>query len=460
MINRVLREHCARGERSVSVSIANQGDNTSYTAAADDKAVRRQKSMRLAASILAYLAFCLLMLSLRPFDAVNLAVDEQVVGGDRLNQFGFLIAGSIIVIGLLTLVNRRLLGILLAPNWLALGAILAISIIVAQEPGVAARSIILTLIGMIIAAGIVLLPPDERAFQRVCTAAILTVMGVSYFGVFVLPDLAVHGGGGYEPQHAGLWRGHFSHKNIAAPVMSVFAMFGIYLWRSKLRIAGALIAILAFIFVFQTGSKTTIGLLPIAIAIVLTGRVFGLPAVTIVLYGVVVTLAAGLTLGTVYSETWASYTEAILADPSFTGRVTLWQYGLDNIATNFWFGTGFDSFWGTSTVRNIEFPFEHAWDFRGIVHGHNNFVDMALTMGIVGLLVLLWVLYITPAVNYLKSSRQRANANIADLFMMILIFMTLLSFLETFFLRRIDPIWLMMFMAIIGLQLTARFRTA
>ena len=69
-------------------------------------------------------------------------------------------------------------------------------------------------------------------------------------------------------------------------------------------------------------------------------------------------------------------------------------------------------------------------------------------------------LFVAPVVNYLKSCRDRANANIADLFMMILVFMTLLSFLETFLLRRVDPIWLLMFMAITGLQLTARFRTA
>lgn len=444
----------------MSVSFAHQGEKPTPASMGPDAAAQRQKTMHLAASALAFLAFCLLILSLRPFDAISLFVDEEGVEGDRLNQIGFLIAGTITVVGLATLVNRRLLGVFLTPAWFAVGSVLLISILVAPEPSDAARSIVLTLIGMIIAAGIVLLPPDEKAFQRITAAAILTVLAVSYFGVIFMTDLAIHSGSGHEPQHAGLWRGHFSHKNIAGPVMSVFVMFGIYLWRSKLHVTGALITLLALLFVIQTGSKTTNGLLPIAVAIVFAGRIFGLPQLTIGLYAAVVAVVTGLTLGTIYSETWASYTAAILADPSFTGRVTLWQYGLENIGENLWFGTGFDSFWGTPTVRNIEFPFEHAWDFRGIVHGHNNFVDMMVTMGLVGFLVLLWVLYVTPAINYLKSCRVQANANIADLFMMILIFMTLLSFLETFFLRRIDPIWLMMFMAITGLRLTARFRTA
>lgn len=444
----------------MSVSFANQIEKTGPSGLARPTAHHRQKTMRFAASSLAYLAFCLLILSLRPFDAISLFADEEGVEGDRLNQIGFLIAGAVTMIGLATLVNRRLLGVFLTPAWFAVGAVLLISIVVAPEPSDAVRAIILTLIGMMIAAGIVLLPPDEKAFQRISIAAILTALAVSYIGIVLLPDLAIHSAGEHESQHAGLWRGHFSHKNIAGPVMSVFVMFGIYLWRSKLHLAGAAITVLALLFVVQTGSKTTNGLLPIAVAIVFAGRIVGLPQLTIGLYVTVVALVAGLTLGTVYSETWASYTEAILADPSFTGRVTLWQYGLENIGRNLWFGTGFDSFWGTSTVRDIEYPFEYAWDFRGIVHGHSNFVDMALTMGIIGFLVLFWALYVAPAVNYLKSCRVKANTNIADLFMMILIFMTLLSFLETFFLRRIDPIWLMMFMAITGLQLTSRFRTA
>ncbi|MCR9138973.1 MAG: O-antigen ligase family protein [Alphaproteobacteria bacterium] len=422
-------------------------------------APNHQKSVHLTASVLAYLSFCLLMLSLRPFGAVSLFIEEEGVEGDRLNQIGFLIAGTIALLGLATLVNRRLLSAFLAPTWLAVGGVLLISVIVAPEPGDAARSVALTLIGMLIAAGIVLLPPDEKAFQRIAAAAILTVLAVSYAGITFLPELAIHGSSKYEPQHAGLWHGHFSHKNVAGPVMSVFVMFGIYLWRSKLHLAGAIITVLALLFVIQTGSKTTIGLLPIAIAVVLAGRIVGLPQLTVGLYVTVAAIMTGLTLGTIYSDNWASYAELFIGDPTFTGRVTLWQYGLENVSKNLWFGTGYDSFWGTPTVRDIEFPFDHAWDFRGIVHGHSNFVDMAVTTGLVGFVILLWALYIVPVFNYLKACRIRANGNLADLFMMILVFMTLLSFLESFFLRRIDPIWLMMFMAVAGLQLTARFRT-
>lgn len=438
----------------MSLSIANNAPNGSAVARRHDHATR------LAASVIAYLAFCLMTITLRPFNARSLTVAEGGGAGDPVNQIGFLIAGTVMTAALLMLVDRRLLRIFLTPTWLGIGVVLIVSIIAAPDPDAALRSVVLTLIGMLLATGVVLLPHSEEAFRGVTASAILTVLALSYGSVVLFPELAVHGDTGFEAQHQGLWRGHFAHKNSAGPIMSVFVMFGLYFWRSGLRTVGGLIAVLALVFVIQTGSKTTNGLLPVAVMVVLVGRAFGLPALTVVLYVMVVALVGALTLGTIYSETWAGFTAAILADPTFTGRVTLWEYGLQNISEQFWFGTGFDSFWATPRVTGIEYPYEWAWDFRGIVHGHNNFIDMALTMGIVGFAVLFWVLFVLPVVNYVRACRTPENRPLADLFMMILVFMTMLSFLETFFLRRNEPTWLIMFLAINGLMLAARFRTS
>ncbi|MCP4315245.1 MAG: O-antigen ligase family protein [Hyphomicrobiales bacterium] len=434
------------------MTIANHGQRAELDAAS------LYELKRLAANLLAYSALCLLMLTLRPFNYVSI-IDLKPEQGDTLNQVGYLIAGTISTIALATLVNHRLLRIFLSPSWIGIAIVLAISVAVAPDPTVAVRSVVLTVICILIASCIVLLPPDEGSFQRVCAAAILTVLAISYSGILLWPDLSIHGSGGSEAQHAGLWRGHFAHKNAAGPVLSVFVMFGIYLLRSGFRGIGAAIAVLSFVFVIQTGSKTTNGLLPISIMVVLAGRLFALPLLTILLYAIAVLAVAMLTIGTVYSPTLSEITAAVLSDPSFTGRVTLWEYGIENIPNELWFGTGFDSFWGTPVVTDIENPYEWQWDFRGIVHGHNNFIDMALTTGLIGFVVLLWALFIAPAVNYVRSNRFDSNRNLADLFMMILVFLTLLSFLETFFLRRMDPIWLTMVIAIVGLQLTSRYKT-
>ncbi len=421
---------------------------------ADGGGAMRQRLRHLAASALAFLAFCLLMISLQPFDFASQFVTEDTEG-DRINQIGFLVAGLFMVLGLVTLVDRRLLHIFFAPGWIAILVVLTIAVYAAPDPAAASRSVALTLIGMILAAGVVLLPPDERAFQRVSAAAVMTVIALSYAGILLLPEMAIHGS---DMLHVGRWRGHFNHKNIASPVMSVFVMFGIYLWRSKMQVSGAIIIVLALLFVFQAGAKSTNGLLPLAIVAVLAGRVLGLPLLTVGLYALCVAAVGALTVGTIYIEPLSRTTAAILSDPSFTGRVTLWEYGLDHIGRNFWFGNGYDSFWGTSVVKDTEAPFDSPWDFRGISNGHSNYIDMILVAGVSGAAILFWVVFVAPAVNYVKSYRTPANRNLADLFMMIVVFMAMLSFLETFLIGRVHQVWLCLVIAITGLQLTSRYR--
>lgn len=420
----------------------------------DGAGAARQRLRRTAASVLAFLAFCLLMISLQPFDFAS-EFDSGDTEGDRINQIGFLIAGVAMTLGLVTLVDRRLLHIFFAPGWIAILIVLTIAVYASPDPSAASRTAALTLIGMILAAGVVLLPPDERAFQRVSAAAVLTVIVLAYLGILLWPEKAVHGS---DMLHVGRWRGHFNHKNIASPVMSVFVMFGIYLWRSKMPVIGAIIFCLALLFVAQAGAKSTNGLLPLPILAVLAGRLLGLPLLTVGLYAICVAAVGALTLGSVYFEPLSRATASILSDPSFTGRVTLWEYGLDNIGRNLLFGNGYDGFWGTSVVEDSEAPFDSPWDFRGISNGHSNYIDMILVAGVVGAAILFWVVFVAPAVNYVKSCSVPANRNLADLFMMIVIFMAMLSFLETFLIGRVHQVWLCLVIAMTGLQLTSRYR--
>ncbi|MEM6461307.1 MAG: O-antigen ligase [Pseudomonadota bacterium] len=417
-----------------------------------------QPLMKLVGGIAAYCAFCLVLLSLRPFNYVSVR-QLETQHGDSLNQIGYLAAGTIAAVCIASLVDRRLLRIFLAPAWIGIFAVLVLSVMVAPNPEAVLRSVALTLICILITSCIVLLPPDERAFQIVSASAILSVLAISYAGIILIPDEAIHGGVGDEAHHAGLWRGHFAHKNLAGPTISVLIMFGIYLWRAGMKAVGMVIVALSLVFVIQTGSKTTISLVPIAVIAVLAGRVFGLPMLTVALYAAAVLALAMLTIGSVYIPFFAQITALLLDDPSFTGRATLWEYGILNIPNHLWFGTGYDNFWGTPLVTDMEYPYAWPWDFRGIVHGHNNYIDIALTTGVFGFVILFWALFIAPAVNYVKSCQIPSNRNLADLFMMIIVFLALLSFMETFFLRRMDPIWLMMVIAVVGLQLTARYKT-
>jgi O-antigen ligase len=276
--------------------------------------------------------------------------------------------------------------------------------------------------------------------------------------LLVAPQLVVHSAEGAEGVHAGDWRGHLSHKNFAAPVFSIVAMIGIYGWRSGLRWRGALIVVLGVLFVLNSGSKTTMGFLPLAIGVVMLARITGRPGFAVALHLVLVTLIAALTIGSVMSPTLNAMLKAVISDPTFTGRDEIWKFALQRIAERPWLGYGYASFWQTPAVTGLEENYEASWDIRGIGSGHDSYLDAALMFGVPGAVMIVFLLTGLPLVDYLRSCRVPANRRLADLFVMIVIFMTYVGMLESFLLNRADPLWVLFALAVTGIALTGRMR--
>ena len=102
-------------------------------------------------------------------------------------------------------------------------------------------------------------------------------------------------------------------------------------------------------------------------------------------------------------------------------------------------------------------PFDIDWDIRGIVHGHNGYLDIAVAMGLPALGVAVAAFLIAPLRDYARTPLLRENVWAADFFMMVTLFTALNAFLESFFFRRADPVWLFFVMGMLGLRLSARF---
>lgn len=413
--------------------------------------------LRLSAIVLSAFGMALMLISLRPFASASLVSDAGGDGGSLINQVGFLAAGLVFAVAMMCLTRRKVLGCLLSPSFLLLGVVLAYAVATAPDPESALRAVILTVIGMFIAFAILVLPRSEKDFQIALMIGAAAALAMSYGGLLLLPDLAKHGYDAYEPQHSGLWRGHFSHKNIAGPVMCVIAIFGIYLMRTGHRFGGLIIFAAGALFVVETGSKTTSGFFPLSILIVFMAGLFGRSGAAILAYVLALILVAGVTLGSLYSPDISVLIGDLLGDETYTGRTTLWEFSLSKIPEKPWFGYGLYNFWGTANVTGLDKPFESAWDYRFIVHGHNNFLDILLNLGVVGGSVVFWMLFIGPVFNYARAKRISGNGKLADMFFMIIVFVSLLSFLETFFLARNDPLWLMHAFGLIGLHVLARF---
>lgn len=402
------------------------------------------------ATALAALLFTLLLVSFRPFQPSG--AEGSGDGGDIVNQLGFSALGAASLFALTTLADPKVVRSLLSPSWLLTLGFFLLSVAMAADPSSAMRTAFFTLIAMTTVATILALPRDAEAFSTVLIFTIVVVMGLSYVGLVVFPNEALHTTASQEPEHAGLWRGVFAHKNIAGPVMACFSFAGLYLFRRGRRIWGALIFIAAMNFMLHTGSKTTAGLVPFSILIVMVPGLVGMRLGTPVLFMLAIIATALGTLGIVFIEPMKALAAHYFPDLTYTGRTTLWEFAGEMLAKRPWTGYGYESFWGTPLLLNQDQPFDRAWDIRSIVHGHNGYLDTAVLMGIPALCVVAYTFLVAPLRDYMRIPLLKENIYLGDFFMMVVLFAALNAFLESFFFRRADPVWLFFLFGLFGLR--------
>jgi O-antigen ligase len=412
---------------------------------------------RITALALTGAALLVMLLTLQPF-SMPAEPAEPAGGGNLVNQVGYLLLAVVYGAAAARLAQPPLLRALLSPVWLVALAVMLLSLTSTQDPGAGLRGILLTVLALIPVAGVLVLPPSERDFAKALSWAAMLVLGLCYGAVLLAPDLAIHSAAGVESWHAGLWKAHLSHKNFAAPLFSVLLLVGVYCWWSGMRLRGAAIAVLAGVVVWNTGSKTTLGFLPFAIGLVMFGRITGARWLTVSAHAVLFAVMAALTLGTVLSPGLREFVAGLTDDVTFTGRDEIWRFALSRMEGMPFFGYGFGGFWLSPMLTTTEVNPEAAWDVRAIVSGHNNYIDFILNHGFAGGLILIYILLVRPLFNYVAAARAPANRNLADLFAMIIIFISYVALLETLLLNRGEPVWLVTAMAVIGLHLAAKGR--
>lgn len=393
-----------------------------------------------------------LLVTLTPFVTVPTGTGQQ---GNIVNQLGYGLLAAIALLGHLLFTDRRVVLSLLRPVWIVTILWYAVTTAQAVEPEGARRAYAFMVAAMIAATGVLCLPPTVRAFRFCLTVACATVLALSYFGVAALPEIGVHSFFGPEGHHGGLWRGVYSHKNIAGAMMAALFFAGIYLLRCRQWLTGGAIAGLSLLFVLQTGSRTAALLLPaVAVSIVgarlIGGKLLAAFGVAMLVFGL-----AALTIGLTVSPALQAALTPILPDPTLTGRTFLWAYAFDLSEGRRWLGFGLDSFWRAATVFASEPSRELAWDPRGAANGHSGYMDLLITSGIPGLVLGVLTLVVLPLVDYARAGSDRETVRLADLFLMILAFLLLNAFLESFFFERGSPIWMTLWIAVVGLRLVS-----
>lgn len=320
------------------------------------------------------------------------------------------------------------------------------------QPDLALKRVFLATLTIVNGSILLLLPRSERQFAGMLTLCCLGALGLAYLGVTLMPQLAIHQASEVrEPMNAGLWRGHFAHKNVAAAAMVIISFAGLYLFGTGRRLVGGAIVLLALVFLTRTGGKSAAMALPGILAIAWAferwraGRplmvVLGIAAVNI------------LTIGCSVSPAMRELVGQFGIDPSFTNRIDIWKIGaaaaLDKPLT----GYGFQLFWQTDEMVH-KGGAAASWAFAAF-NGHNAYLDMAITTGLPGLALTLVLLVWLPLRDINRAEATANDPALTRFFVRIWLYGILVACVESLFFQSGSLIWFMLVVAIFGLHLQA-----
>ncbi|MGB7432009.1 MAG: O-antigen ligase [Ahrensia sp.] len=417
---------------------------------------RSRDGLRTAVTTLTLIIF---WISFEPFagDRVTQEVFGTATSGNLINQLGFTALFGLVLFSMLSFTPPAAIVRLLSFSWMVVIVMLGVSVVFAPDTNAAMRAFLFTTFTLLTAAGLCVLPKNADSFCRSILIAGGAVLVLSYVGVVIFPAQAIHQPGAIEAQHTGLWRGVFTHKNIAGPIMATLTFAGIYMFRRGMRGWGVLFTLAAFVFVLKTGSKTSAALVPAVILMVLIPASLGTRALGAFIVTLAIVGTHALTIGTVYVPFFDDILRIFSSTTTYTGRIEIWTFAKDYVTQNPLTGFGFDGFWRTPNSLSAELAFDQTWDPRNMIHGHNGFLDVALHFGLLCLALVIWLLVFAPAIAYARTKRTPENGYMADFFYMIIAFTGMNAALESFYFQRSDPVWLTLVIAAFGLRLTSRF---
>jgi O-antigen ligase len=413
-------------------------------------------AVQVARCLVAVAALLLVLVTLDPFPDLRNPDAATVVSGRMALAYvawGLLAAVAVLLVAGS---DAPALKTLVTPLHLCLVGWLLINIVLSEASGVSMQRFVLLVSMTSLAVLLPLLPPTQRSFNLCLGAAALVLLALCYLGVVLAPHYSIHTALDIgEPQLAGDWRGSFGHKNVASPVMTILVYVGIYLCAVGSFVMGPAIAALAGVFLIFTGGKTS-SVLCLAIY-ALASLVYVTPSLWLkrIICFVPLIVMNLLTVGSVLSPALGTVTRLLPLDPTFTGRSAIWEFALAAVAEKPIIGHGYAAFWDDVTARQTAQGAEWA---TSAAHSHNSYLDLAVTIGLPGLLLVILIFVLAPLGNFQSAQTHNRSSALAKLFLTVWLFGLYYGATETFLLERQNPIWFMFALSVAGLHFMARFQ--
>lgn len=403
-------------------------------------------------SVLFMAVFLMSWITLNPFIDLSggVVLDQSAREGSLLNQVLSLglfacMLGFGLAHPLRSIILRPHVLLLLIFSWLAF-----VSLVISSYPAQGAKGIVLALISVVNGGVFLLLPRSERSFARLLGIGCLCVLATAYCGIVFKPQLSIHQASEIlEPINVGLWRGHFRHKNDAAVAMAMMVLFGIFVANAWSRLAGIAIAGLAFLFLMQTGGKTSTAMLPLVLIVAWMFEKMPILRIPIVIGGIA--LFNLFVLGSAVIRPLGEFIADLGIDATFTNRADVWRVALPAIAEQPLTGYGMKGFWQTSQLVHGGGTVE-TWAVLA-AHAHNSYLEMILMMGIPGfIMVLIWLIGL-PLYYISRLEPANAHSSLTRLFVRIWLYVLAHACLESLFLDGSNPLWLTFLIAFYGIYL-------
>jgi O-antigen ligase len=211
------------------------------------------------------------------------------------------------------------------------------------------------------------------------------VLGISIVLSFMLA-LVLPAYGVQQWEYVGAWRGIYPHKNALAHTMALAAV--VYLMQLRLRgmRIGAMLGLIgAAVLILMSQSVT--GLLVFGLIVIFLKGSFLLRwEKSRLLMATIVAIPAALFVVRRLLENWTTYMQMLGRTSTLSGRVYLWVLAGIMGIRHPWLGYGYNGFW-----LGPRGPSAHIWRALNwpAMNGHNGFLDLWLSLGLLGLSIFL-----------------------------------------------------------------------
>jgi exopolysaccharide production protein ExoQ len=216
----------------------------------------------------------------------------------------------------------------------------------------------------------------------------------------LLFTLAVPSAGIESGQHAGAWRGLYFQKNLFARMMvlSSITMLLAALESVRFRMIFWVGLGLSVLLVLLSTSRGALLILLVLLIMIPLFRMLRWHQ-GIVLPSAMIMLLSGSSIAIFLVGNAESILRFMGRDITLTGRTTIWAVSLSKLMNHLWLGYGYQGFW-----REMEGDSADVWyETLGFhaPHAHNGLLDIALELGLVGLVLFL--------LSYVKNSLRAVS---------------------------------------------------